>query len=263
MSFIETAQVGPVLNVSLNRIDIHNAFNPKMIEEITGIFKSAEKLNGVRAIYLKGNGKSFCAGADLEWMKEMVKFSKEQNLIDSQKLYDMFEALRNCPLPVVTRAHGSVMGGGLGLVAASDIVAAVDGTKFCFSEAKLGLVPSVISSFVLEKVLVHYAYETMLTAELFTPEKAAKMGLIHFHGTENEVEEYIQARLELLVSNGPEAVRATKKVINFNLRNDQSDIMTETIRVIVERRMSEEGQEGMKSFFEKRSPSWKSNVKKS
>ncbi|MGE3974096.1 MAG: enoyl-CoA hydratase-related protein [Bdellovibrionales bacterium] len=259
MNFLEIKEQGSVVYANLNRPDVHNAFNPKMIQEITAFFQSFKKNKSARVVVFSGNGKSFCAGADLEWMKEMVKFSKKQNLADSKKLYDMFESLRNCALPVITQAHGSVMGGGLGLVAASDIVAVQVETKFCFSEVRLGLVPSVISSFVLEKAHAHLAREMMLTAELFQAPKAEKMGLVHFYGSEVEVEAYVQGRIDLMLANGPEAVKATKKLLNFNARQPQTKIVKETIRVIAERRMSDEGQEGMKSFLEKRSASWKSS----
>ncbi len=259
MSFLDVKHDGLVVHVALNRPDVHNAFNPKMIEEITAFFNSSEKLKGARVISFRGNGKSFCAGADLEWMKEMVTFSKEQNLKDSNRLYDMFESLHECPLPIITKVHGNVMGGGLGLVAASDIVLADKETKFCFSEARLGLVPSVISSFVLERATAHLAREAMLTAEIFDSQKAEKMGLVHFSGDTSSVELELQKKIELIIGNGPEAVKATKKIIGFNARHELSDVRLETVRLISERRMSAEGQEGMKSFLEKRSPSWKSS----
>lgn len=255
MNTISTITKNQVLHVTLNRPDIHNAFNTEMISEITQIFSRIPQ--NIRGVLLKGEGKSFCAGADLNWMKSMASFSLEENKKDSEKLFEMFESIYKCSVPVVGKAHGSVFGGGLGLLAACDIVACVRETKFCFSEAKLGLVPAVISAFVLKKAKHNLARQMMLTAQVFGDEKAIEMGLVHFMGSDEEVDDYVQSQIDFILASGPSAIQDTKHLLDYVPTHSWSEIKNETIRVIAERRVSEEGQEGMKSFFEKRKPFWK------
>ncbi len=255
MKTLQVTTQNQTLFLTLNRPDLHNAFNSEMITEITSVFKKIP--SDVRAVLLKGEGKSFCAGADLNWMKSMASYSLEENKKDSEKLFEMFETIYRCPVPVIGKIHGSVFGGGLGLVAACDIVACIKETKFCFSEAKLGLVPAVISAFVLKKAVPGLARQMMLTAQIFNDEKAQEMGLTQFIGADEEVDDYIQSQIDFILTNGPDAVRDTKHLLDFVPSHSWSDIKKETTRVISERRVSDEGQEGMKSFFEKRKPSWK------
>jgi len=246
-----------VLKITLNRPEVHNAFNPEMIAELTKVFKSVTKDKEIKALVLNGAGPSFCAGGDLGWMKSMVNFTLKQNLTDSKKLSDMFEAAFLCPVPVLGDIHGSCMGGGVGLVAICDIVAADPATKLSLSEVRLGLVPSIISPYVLRKVPESHARGLMLTAEIFTAQRAEQVGLVHKIGDSTERQEFIQFQLKLIKGNGPEAVRATKdliqKIKNSNFKQGQAL----TVKTIAARRVSKEGQEGMKAFFEKRPPSWK------
>jgi methylglutaconyl-CoA hydratase len=244
------------LQVTLNRPEVHNAFEPGMIRRLTEIFKNASADTSLRCITLRGKGKSFSAGADLEWMKSMVGYSLDQNLKDSEDLYAMFAALRDCTVPLVGRIHGNVMGGGLGLVAVCDIVAADKECRFAFSEAKLGLVPSVISSFVLRKASRSFARELMLTGEVFGCETAEKLGLIHFYGEPEETDDFVQSKVDFICANGPEAVRATKHILNYVESHGDDDARRETVKTIAERRVSAEGQEGLRAFLEKRKPSW-------
>ncbi len=244
------------LNVTLNRPEIHNAFEPKMIKRLTDVFRSATTDKSIRCVLLKGNGKSFCAGADIEWMKSMVNFDLNQNIKDSTDLFEMFDAIRSCAAPVIARAQGNIMGGGLGLLAACDLVGAYKESRFCFSEVKLGLVPSVISSFVLRKASPAQARELMLTGEIFDCEKSMDLGLVHFSAEPEEVDDFIQSKIDFICGNGPEAVRETKRILNFYTDHDQAAIKKETIKTIAERRVSSEGQEGLKSFLEKRKPNW-------
>ena len=243
--------------VSLNRPEVHNAFNAEMIEELTQTFLGVSQDKSIRAVVLRGEGKSFCAGGDLNWMKSMAAFSYEENIKDSQALFSMFEAAAHCPVPVIGRVHGSVFGGGLGLVAICDIVAAARDTKFCFSEAKIGLAPAVISPFVLKKIQHSRGRQMMLTAQVFDEMQALEMGLIHFSGPEEEVDDFIQSQVDFISANGPEAVCAAKHLLDFVPSHSWSDVRSETTKTIAERRVSAEGQEGMKAFFEKRKPNWK------
>lgn len=249
-----------VAHVTLNRPDMRNAFGVDMIREITEVFTELNARTDLRAVVLRGEGKSFCSGADLEYMKSMAGFSITENECDAGNLYTMFWTLRSCPHPLLARLHGHVMGGGLGLAAVCDIGAVVEGTQFCFSEAKLGLVPAVISSFVLERMSLSSAQRFMLTAEVFGAKEAVTGGLAHFAGSEAEVEAFLTATLSQIAQNGPEAVRATKKLCRDVQASANWDERRQlTTRLIAERRVSAEGQEGLRSFLEKRPPQWRAN----
>lgn len=243
-----------ILEVQLNRPEKRNAFHPEMIEELTAVFKD---LGDARVVLLKGQGRSFCAGADLDWMKDMKSYSLEENRKDSEKLYRMFAALRDCPIPVVGHVQGHVMGGALGLLALCDIAAAEDGTQFCFSEVKLGLVPAVISPFVVSKVFSGRVRRWMLTAEAFSAHEALEEGLVNYVGDEIGVQNFVGEILERFKFLGPEAVKDTKYLLRGLPVWDEQKIFQETTRVIAERRVSPEGQEGLSSFFEKRDPGFK------
>jgi methylglutaconyl-CoA hydratase len=256
MSSVHVVKEGYCLIVTLNRPDVHNAFEPGMIKELTEIFKNAPADKSLRCILLKGNGKSFCAGADLEWMKSMVDFDLDKNTKDSTNLFQMFQTMSDCELPIVARIQGNIMGGGLGLIAVCDIVGADKDSRFAFSETRLGLVPSVISSFVLRKAAASLVRELMLTAEVFGCDLAGHMGLLQFYGDSEEADDFVQSKLDYLCSNGPEAVRITKNILNFQETHNATEVAKETIKVISERRVSAEGQEGIKAFLEKRKPSW-------
>lgn len=258
---VKVGRRGHVATVSLNRPDVRNAFHPRMIAELTRVFTDdLNRDSSLRAVVLRGEGKAFCAGADLGWMKSMVDYTLEENQTDSEKLFEMFAALRACPVPVIGRVHGFVMGGALGLTAVCDIVAAEAQTRFCFSEVKLGLAPAVISPFVLEKMHASYAHRYMLTGELFAVDEARAAGLVHFVGAETDIDAFISDTVKVIVENGPEAVRSTKGLLRLNREASNWDKWkSQTSRVIAERRVSPEGQEGLRGFLEKRSPSWKVN----
>ena len=255
---IKISNTDRVMTVSLDRPDVRNAFNPEMIAELTKVFVSVSQRSDIAAVVLRGEGRAFCSGADLNYMKWMARFSYAENAVDSQALYEMFWALRLCPQPVIGRIHGYAMGGALGLIALCDVAAAVEGTKFCFSEVKLGLVPAVISPFVLQKMNKSAARDLMLTGEIFDTQTALQSGLLRYAGTEETVDEFISKRIKAICQNGPEAVRATKNLITtIEAAQDWSIWRDLTTHVIAERRVSVEGQEGLKAFFEKRSPDWK------
>lgn len=238
--------------VTLNRPEKRNAFHPEMISELTQVFKLLDSSKD-RAVVLSGAGESFCSGGDLEWMKSMASYTFDENKKDSEALFDMYETGRACRLPIIGRIHGHAFGGGLGLVAICDIVASESNTKFCFSEVKWGLVPAVISSFVLRKMTPHLVREYMLTAKVFDANSASMAGLVHFSGSQTQVDSYITETLKLLKSAGPEAVVLTKKLLNeLELQSARES----TTRLIAERRVSPEGQAGLKSFLEKKPAPW-------
>ena len=260
MSFVKVSEENTgskkVVHVSLNRPEVRNAFHAEMITELTKVFSQLSSRQDIQFITLTGEGESFCAGADLQWMKSMVDYSLDENKKDSQELYEMFATMAQCAHPILAQVKGHVMGGGLGLLAVCDIVGADAETVFCFSEAKLGLVPAVISPFIVKKIGMSAAKELMLTARRFKADEARQSGLIHFSGTESEVNEFFNKTVKHLKTNGCEALHETKRLLCF-LEEGSGDVREETVRVIAERRVSDEGQEGLKSFFEKRSPSWR------
>lgn len=261
----EESPSGVGLRVRLARPKLHNAFNAKMISELSAIFDLAAKNTKLRYLLLQGEGPSFCSGADLEWMKSMVSFSLEENTADSDKLFGMFEKLSQLPFPTLACVQGNVMGGGLGLLAACDIVASENSAKFCFSEVRLGLVPAVISSFVLRKIPYSKALELMLTGKTFEAQEAKAIGLIHFVGNELEAENFIDSQIKLFCDAGPQAVRETKFLLSWIAKQNLNpsakplgdSIRERSVSTIARARVSEEGQEGLKSFFEKRTPRWR------
>lgn len=241
--------------VTLNRPDVRNAFNPEMIREITLAFKNVPVES--RMVVLQGNGKVFCSGADLEWMKSMVDYTFEKNVADSVELHLMFETMRNCPLPIVAVVQGAAMGGALGLIACSDVVIAEESTQFCFSEVRLGLAPAVISSFVLQKANLGLIGPWMISGKIFGAQEGVRMGLVHeVVGTENLAA--VQDRwMQVFLDAAPGAIRDTKVLLQELLQKDDQEQKQITTQLIANRRVSAEGQEGLKAFLEKRKPSWK------
>lgn len=243
-------------SIRLNRPEKHNAFNPEMIKELTHAFEKVSTDKFAGAILLSGVGPSFCSGGDISWMKSIATYNLQQNMADATLLFNMFEAAANCPLPIIGYLHGNVYGGGVGLAAICDIAIAETSTKFCFSEVRLGLVPAVISSFVMKKMSYNKAREYMLTGETFGTDEASHAGLIEHVCRELEAKEFVRKTLNAIGKNGPEAMRETKWLTNHNRIARPEEIKAESIEVIAERRVSDEGQEGLKSFLEKRKPAW-------
>lgn len=257
MSFVVVTEMNQVAYVKLHRPEVRNAFNPEMIAEITKTFVELESRNDLRAVVLQGEGKVFCAGGDLNWMKEMVNFSFDQNIEDSLKLFAMFEAIAQCSLPVIGLVHGAAFGGALGLIAACDEVVAEEGTQFCFSEVKLGIAPAVISAFVNRKAVPGKVRPLMLSAAVFNAHTAQQVGLVTEVVPAGEGHTVLQKVLHNYSQCGPEAVRETKKLLNSLNSMTWDQQKKATAKVIAERRASPEGQEGLKSFLEKREPTWR------
>jgi methylglutaconyl-CoA hydratase len=255
MSHVKSEVIDRILYVKLSRPEKRNAFHPEMIAELTGIFKTAGT-GLARMLILSSEGESFCAGGDLEWMKSMAEFSFEENKKDSEALFDMFQAARVCPLPIIGHVHGHVFGGGLGLLAICDIVAAEKLTQFCFSEVKWGLVPAVISPFVLTRMNSARAREWMLTAKIFTAAEAREAGLVHFVGEGAEVEHFIVATRKSLLRAGPESITETKKLLRFLEENQWANYRERCTTVISERRASAEGQAGLHAFLNNTKTTW-------
>ena len=253
---IEIHKENNVVTVLLNRPDVHNAMNEKLMKELTTCFKELSNDDGVRVIVLTGKGKSFCAGADLNWMKSMAKYSKEENIQDSRLLLDLYETIFTCPKPVIGRVNGHAFGGGLGLFAVCDITIAVPNCKFAFSEVKLGIIPSVISTYIAKRMKFADMRRLFITGERFDSEYANKMGLIDFVVDENKFDEKIQKYVEILRSSGPRAIVEVKNLVDKCQKTDINKYKEFTVEKIAELRVSKEGHEGINAFLEKRKSKW-------
>jgi methylglutaconyl-CoA hydratase len=240
------------LIVKLNRPEVRNAFNSQLIKELTHVFKTEAKNKKIIGCQLTGADPVFCAGADLQWMKSMVDYSLAENKKDSKNLYSMFEALWQFPKPVITYVQGAAFGGALGLVACSDYVIADPKTQFCFSEVKLGIVPAVISAFVLQKIPTGMVQPLMMSGRVFDSAEALRIGMIHQIG---EADELLDLR-KTFESSSPNAPALTKKLIRSVSGGSMAKAKNLTTDLISKVRISPEGQEGLRSFLEKRKPSW-------
>lgn len=255
--FVRLSIESDVAHVRLNRPELHNAFNETMIAELHRVFSGFTRQDGIRAVILSGEGKSFCAGADLNWMKKMVDYTFAENVEDAHRLASMLRAIHDCPKPVIARIHGPAFGGGVGLIAACDMAVATENATFCLSEVKLGLLPAVISPFVLKKIGPGAAHRYFLTAERFNATEALRIGLIsEAVADEAALNDKISTIVEALKANGPEAVCQCKVLIEQVCHFDWDRAVDITTKMIAERRASTEGQEGMKAFLEKRPPAW-------
>ncbi len=246
MSAVAVERDGDVLRITLARPDVRNAFDAELIAELAEAFVDAGR---ARVVVLAGEGASFCAGADVQWMRASVGLSFDENVADANAMRQMFEAIDRCPAPVVARVHGHALGGGAGLVAAADIPIAAGDTVFAFSEVKLGIIPAVISPFALAKIGAGHARRYFVTGERFDAQTALRIGLV------SEVADDLDAAVERVVgellSAGPHAARWAKRLVRE--RPDGA----ETARWIAERRTSDEGQEGLRAFLDKRRPAWR------
>lgn len=255
-STLSIAREGPVVRVVLNRPEVRNAFNETLIEELTGWAESVRVDSGLRVAILSGTGKVFCAGADLGWMSRMVGYSTEENLRDARAAARMFEALDAIPLPLIGRIHGAALGGGAGLAAVCDIVVAADDAVFGFTEAKLGIVPAVISPFAIAKIGQSAARELFLTASRFAAAKAREIGLAHHVVAEVDLDTTIDAIVHELNTSAPRAVAGAKALIAAVAGRHPSTLGDLTADTIARHRVSPEGQEGMRAFLEKRPAGW-------
>ena len=247
---------GPIARVTLNRPRVHNAFNGAMIDEIINVFTSISNKKGIRVVVLSGSGQSFCSGADLNWMREVIKYSFEENLKESNRVADMMETVNFCPKAVIARVQGAALGGGTGLVAACDLVIASESAFFSLSEVKIGLVPACIAPYVISRIGPGKARECFITGERIPAAKAVQIGL----ATEVVAPECLDARVEARVSeilkNGPEAVSEAKTLVAVVTGMPIEKAKKHTAETIARLRVSPEGQEGMNAFLNKRKAKW-------
>lgn len=246
-----------VMEVMLNRPDIHNAFNETMIEEIRQFFESVDEMTSVRVVVIRGEGKSFCAGADLNWMRNVSTYSYEQNLLESENLSACFYAIYTCQKPTIAVVHGAAIGGANGLLAACDIAAAADNAVFSLSEVKIGIVPACISPYIVKRIGESKSREMMITGQRFSGKVAKEIGLVNYSGNEDEVQQYVQQTIDSLRTSGPVAISMCKQLL-YDLNNNWTfeEAKFKTAELIAQLRQSSEGQEGMDAFLNKRKPNW-------
>lgn len=254
---IETDKRG-VATVILNRPDVHNAFNDTVIADLHNAFEALGKDDKVRVIILTGAGKSFSAGADLNWMKRSATFTAEENKTDAMRLSGMLATIRSCPKPTIAFVNGAAFGGGVGLTACCDIAVAIATGVFSLSEVKLGLTPATISPYVIAAIGERAAQRYFLTGERFDGIEARRIGLVHeVAQTREEANMIIDGIVDQLLSSGPVALSEAKSLIRYVAGAEITDELREgTAERIAERRTSDEGQEGLNAFFERRKPNW-------
>ena len=245
-----------IARVVFNRPEVHNAFNTQMIGEIDDAFNKIMSDESVRVVILTGAGKSFCAGADINWMREIIRFSYEQNLKESLQLAEVLHKIYTLPKPTIARINGTTIGGGNGFLSACDISVASEEARFGLSEVKIGLVPAAISPYVIHRIGESKAREYFLTGRRVSARRALEIGLVNEVVPLDKLEEAVQEIAELLLTSGPEAVAACKELIYRTIRMSFEEVKKFTAEMIANLRISPEGQEGMAAFLEKRKPKW-------
>ena len=254
---LELTRENHIATVTLNRPDVRNAFNETTIAELTQAFSALGSEPSIRAIVLAAHGVAFCAGADLNWMKKMADYSHDENLADAGQLATMLQTIYSCPKPVIAKVQGDCYAGGMGLVAACDIVVSVDSAHFCLSEVKLGLIPATISPYVIKAMGENAARRYFLTAERFTASEAQRIGFAHEVVAAELLDGKVAELVKALVSNSPNAVRQAKTLVReVGGREISATLIASTVNGIAQIRASDEGREGVRSFLEKRKPSW-------
>ncbi len=242
-----------MVKLELNRPDVHNAFNDIMIAEISDAFRRLASEKEILAVVITGNGKSFCAGADLNWMKKMAGYSRDENIEDARKMAEMFMAIQECPFPTIASVNGAAFGGGVGLVAVCDFAFATPNAKFSFSETNLGLIPAVISKWVIERIGVKRAKQLFMTGERFEAPYACDIGLID--GSVHDLDGTINEVMTQFRTSGPMSIIESKKLIDRY--QDDTGFLEYSINAIADLRASDEGKEGIAAFLDKRKATWR------
>lgn len=256
METIEIEKLKSHWTVYLNRPEIHNALNEVVMKELIQALEEAKLDTSCRLVVLAGRGRSFCAGADLNYMKAASSYSKTEHQKASLLLHQMFTSIYNFPKPVISKVHGAAVGGGLGLLAASDFVIAVPGLKLSFSEVRLGLAPAVISPFIIRKIGESRSRKLFLSGELFDSKQALDWGLIDYLCESKDLDQILNQMIEKLYLSSPQSIQKIKSLMDQISGKSLEEASQFTTRLIAECRVSEEGQEGMKAFLEKRKAKW-------
>jgi len=255
METLQVSQVGRVASVSLNRPDVRNAFNDQVVLELTQVFRDMDE--SIQVVVLQGVGKSFCAGADLNWMKKSATYTEAKNAEDARAMLGLFDTIDSFAGVVIGRVHGAALGGGVGLVSCCDIVVACERAKFGLTEVRLGIVPAVISPFVVAKIGVNHARRYFVTGEIFDAHTACSIGLVsEVVADDTALDAKVSELVEAITANGPIAVKESKKLITEVTTRPRQDAFDYAVQTIARLRVSEEGQEGLSAFLEKRKPGW-------
>jgi len=248
---------GAIRTITLSRPEVRNAFNDEVIAELKTAFIEAGQAADVRCVVLAAEGPAFCAGADLNWMRRMADYTRDENLADAGQLAAMLRAIYECPKPTIARVQGDVFAGGVGLVAACDMTVSVDTATYCLSEVKLGLIPATISPYVIRAMGARASHRYFLTAERFSAAEAHRVGLVHEVVAADALDAKVAELTSALVSASPNAVRACKRLVQDVAERDIDDaLVAHTVAGIADIRSSAEGKEGVQSFLQKRKPSW-------
>lgn len=246
-----------IARITLTRPEVRNAFNDAVIQELKAAFESVGARDDVRAVVLAAEGPAFCAGADLNWMRRMADYTRDENIADAGQLAAMLKAIYECPKPTIAAVQGDVFAGGMGLVAACDMAVSVRTATYCLSEVKLGLIPATISPYVIRAMGARAAHRYFLTAERFSAEEAHRIGFVHELVDADALEAKVGELAQALVSASPAAVRACKKLVQDVADRAIDDaLVAATVEGIAEIRASDEGREGVASFLQKRRPAW-------
>ena len=253
---LRVATDGAVRRVTLSRPDVRNAFDDVLIEELTRAFAEAAEDSAVRAIVLSGDGPTFCAGADVNWMRKAGGYGPSENRADAERMAAMLRGIDSCPKPVIALAHGAAIGGGVGLVAAADIAIAAEETVFSLAEVRLGILPAVVSPFVLRAIGPRAARDLFLTGDRFDAREAHRVGLVHQVVPAEELAAAGDKKVASLLASGPEAVGVAKALIASVAWKSPEQVAALTVQAIADRRASAEAKEGLTAFLEKRKPSW-------
>jgi methylglutaconyl-CoA hydratase len=256
-SALTVTNQGAIRTITLSRPDVRNAFNDEVIAELKNAFIEAGLAADVRCVVLAAEGPAFCAGADLNWMRRMADYTRDENLADAGQLAAMLRAIYECPKPTIARVQGDVFAGGVGLVAACDMAVSVDTATYCLSEVKLGLIPATISPYVVRAMGARASHRYFLTAERFSAAEAHRVGLVHEVVAADALDAKVAELTSALVSASPNAVRACKRLVQDVAEREMDDaLVAHTVAGIADIRSSAEGKEGVQSFLQKRKPSW-------
>jgi methylglutaconyl-CoA hydratase len=247
---------GTVTTLTLNRPDKHNAFDDALIDTLTTTLNTIANDKTVHSVVLRAAGDTFCAGADLNWMRDMVNYSQEENYADAQRLAALLHRLYTLPQPTVAVVQGAALGGGVGLVACCDIAIAAEDARFCFTETRLGLIPASIAPYVIQAMGPRHAKRLFMTAEPFSSAEALRLGLVHQLAKSDKLSVAAKAVCQTLAKNSPDAIQQAKVLTHLCAPFNKA-LLDETSRWIADSRVSKAGQEGLQAFLEKRSPNWR------
>lgn len=257
MAALSIAYQGPCATITLTQPEVRNAFSDEVIAEITAAFREVGARDEVRVVVLAAEGPAFCAGANLNWMRRMADYTRDENRADAAKLAEMLRVIYECPKPTIARVQGDAYAGGMGLVAACDMAVAVQTAGFCLSEVKLGLIPATISPYVIRAMGARAAHRYFLTAERFDAAEALRIGFVHAVVAPEQLDAQVDTLAQALAAASPNAVRACKRlVLDVAEREINAGLIAATVEGIADIRASAEGREGVQSFLQKRKPGW-------